>query len=165
MLILTFAIILGLGISLTVFWGKLRDWLNGRFRTWIEKKFGEAVGTEFGKFLGWLDKKMDIPRKALREMLRFIKRILRIKTTYTKNQDGTFNSTRESVFVDQHDTTIKVTETVVNEEDIDIDASIRQEMIRQRTNVAEMDEKEIWERKIKERAEEDGFSDIMTLEY
>ena len=166
MLIITLGILVALGIGSSVFWGKLRNWLNDKLRPWLTRRFGETVGEKFGDFLFWLDDKIVLTRLAFRTMWRFFKeRVLRMKRTYTANPNNTVTNEGETIVINEHGNVVKITETVIENWE-DLPGNIRREMIRQNTNTAQIDEMaEIFEPQVRKYAEAAGFSDEMVMEH
>jgi len=163
LLLITLGILTAL--AFTHFWGKLRDWLNARLRPLLTRKFGEKIGENFGKFLCWLDDGVVATRNFFRKIWRFFKeRVLRMTRRYTVNPNQTVTNEGESIIHDENGNYVKITETVIENWE-DLPSSIRQEMIRQNKKTAQLDEMEVLERKVRERAETEGFGDEMAMAY
>jgi len=99
-------------------------------------------------------------------MWRFFKtRILRRKTTHKTLPDGMVKIEGETIIQNEDGTYTRITETKLDTYDA-LPAEIRHEMIRQGTNTAELDEREVFEKKIRLRAAEtEDFLEEMAMAY
>jgi hypothetical protein len=87
---------------------------------------------------------------------KFQNTVLKIKSVYHKNEDGTYTKTNETL--------VRKDETkahrVVTEETVDwayLPDEVRAEMLRRHTNDAELDERELVAAQVRKRATEEGI--------
>ena len=149
--------VFGAAALLISFWNSIREFLNTTIRDFLERHFGVDRSVWFVNFIRWCDHKITPVRGRVKEMWqKFKDNILRIKSTYTKNADGTFTKNTETL-VRASPTTAKrqiIEETIRWEY---LPASVRDEMIARRVRQAELDEKELVAEKVCQRAKEDGI--------
>ena len=156
-MIITILAFVAIATLVSSLWRFILAFLNGPVRNLLEKTFGAAKCTWYVNFLQWADKKMTAPHRVLKMQWRkFRDTILKSKSTYTDNGNGTYTKSSESI-VRTSPTSGK---RVVVEETVGweyLPDSVRGEMIRQKTKEAELDDKAVAEEKIRERAMEDGI--------
>lgn len=156
-MILTILSIVAAAALVSGLWRFILAFLNGPVRNLLEKTFGADKCTWYVNFLQWADKKMTAPHRVLKMQWRkFRDTILRSKSTYVDNGNGTYTKTSETI-VRTSPTSGK---RVVVEENVGweyLPDSVRAEMIRQRTKEAELDDKAVAEEKIRQRAAEESI--------
>ncbi|MDR0609086.1 MAG: hypothetical protein LBG58_03165 [Planctomycetaceae bacterium] len=160
-------ILIGLGISSVAFiyfWNNIREFLNGTFRNFIQERFGVEWGKRIGTFLSWLDDKVVAARQSAKQFAVWFKSRIMIKTTYTKNNSNQAISKREIVAkLDNGKFIQRIEEQVISYDDLPNE--IRREMIRQQTTEAQMNDKELIEKKIEKRAKEENFTELLTMNF
>ena len=160
-MILTILAISGIvTILVTKFWKYILAFLNGPVRDLLERLFGAKRCEWYVKFLQWADRQVAATSRFIKMYWRKFKdTVIRIKSKYTKNPDGTYTKRTESLIREKpEEMTARrvVTEETVNWEYLPDE--VRAEMMRQRTNEAMMDDRVVVDAKIRERAEEEGIS-------
>lgn len=156
-MIITILAVVAVAALVSGFWKFILDFLNGPVRNLLEKIFGADHCKWYVDFLTWADKKMTVPHRIIKmQWKKFRDTILKVNSKYVDNGDLTYTKTSESI-VRTSPTSGK---RVVVEEIVDwayLPNSVRNEMIRQRTKEAELDDKAVAEEKFRMRAEEDGI--------
>ena len=156
-MILTILAVVAVAALVPKIWKFILDFLNGPVRNLLEKIFGAEQCKWYVDFLTWADGKMAATHRIIKmQWKKFEETILKVKSRYVKNDDGTYTKTSESI-VRSSPTSgrrIVVEETVGWEY---LPDSVRAEMVRQRTKEAELDDKAVAEGKIRQRAVEEGI--------
>jgi hypothetical protein len=140
-------------------WNAIREFLLGRVRDLLVKYFGAEKCEWYSNFLNWCDKKIAVPVRQLVKMhwKKFRDTVLKIKSTYTKNADGTYTKVQETLVR----TGPKQGRRVFTEETVGweyLPDAVRDEMLKRRTNVGKIDDRELVAEKVRQRAEEDGIA-------
>ncbi|MDR2441374.1 MAG: hypothetical protein LBE12_18590 [Planctomycetaceae bacterium] len=164
--ILPLIIVLGISSAAFIyFWNYIRDYLNGTFRDFIQKHFGMELGEQLGMFLTWIDDRVVSVRTGAKKFVNWFRsRVLKTDTTYKKISPNKATCNRESYVKCDDGRILHRTE----EQEISYDElpqAIRHEMIRQKTTEAQMDNKQLIEKKIQERAEEDNFQELLVTSF
>lgn len=150
-LTITLAVLIGVGV-LAYFWTKILGFLNGWLRTRLESKFGTEKCDGYVKFILWLDGKVTLARKQIINGYRwFRENVLRIKETYHKTGSG-YVKTTETILAGNG--VNEAPQRVVTEETIpweELPAPVREAMVRQNTEEAEMDVMDIIADRTKEK--------------
>lgn len=156
-MILTILAIIAVSALVPFCWKHILAFLNGPVRNLLERVFGADRCSWYVKFLQWADKKMTVTHRILKmQWKKFRDTVLRVNSKYTKNENGTYTKTSESLVRTSPETgkRIVVEETIGWEY---LPDSVREEMIRLRSKEAELDDKAVAEEKFRQRAEEDGI--------
>ncbi len=139
-------------------WNAIREFLLGPVRDLLVKCFGAEKCEWYSNFLNWCDKKVTTVRQLFKmQWAKFRETVLQPKSTYTKNADGTYTKRTESIVR----TGPKQGRRVVTEETVGweyLPDAVRDEMLKRRTNVGEIDDRELVAEKVRQRAEEDGIA-------
>lgn len=152
--ILTFVAI---GTLVTLFWKYILDILNGPVRDLLEQTFGANSCGWYVSFLMWADQKVTATRQVIKmQWQKFKDTIVKIKSVYRNNGNGKYTKTTETI------TRTGPTQgrRIVMEETVDwscLPNSVRAEMIRQKSDAAELDVKAVAEEKIRQRGLEEGI--------
>lgn len=157
-------LLIGLGVAalaalVVACWPLIKDFLNGPVRDFLEKTFGQDKCKWYGNFIAWCDGKAGI--SSLRRLAKmcwkkFKDTVLRINSVYKKNPDGSYTKRTESRLRKDEKTAWRI----VTEETIGweyLPSAVREEMIKRRTNEGEIDDMAIVQKKVDERAKEDGI--------
>lgn len=128
------------------FWGYILNFLNGPVRDFLEKLLGPEKCDWYVKFLLWVDDKISAVIQLADEWCeRFKNNVLMLKSTYKEvegSKGRTFIKTHESIVaLDSLNAKRVVTEEIVGREELPDDT--RHEMIRQRSNEAAIDERDV----------------------
>ena len=156
-MILAILSIVAITALVSFFWKSILNFLNGPVRNLLEKIFGADRCKWYVNFLVWADNKMTASNRVIKMMWKKFKdTILSVKSKYIDNGNGTYTKNSES-FVRESPTSGR---RVVVEETVDwadLPDNVRDEMLRQRSNKAELDDKAVAEEKFRQRAAEDGI--------
>ena len=156
-MILSILAVVAIVTLVSYFWGAVLDFLNGPVRDLLERMFGAEHCRWYVEFLLWADGRMTGAHRGIKMLWKKFKdTIIKVKSTYSKNSDGTYKKTSESL-VRASPTSAK---RIVVEENVGweyLPDSVREEMVRLRTKDAELDDKAVVEEKIRQRAVEDGI--------
>lgn len=156
-MILTILAIATAAALVSSLWRFILAFLNGPVRTLLEKTFGAEKCKWYSSFLQWADKQITAQHRVVKMQWRkFRDTVLKSKSTYTDNGNGTYTKNSESI-VRTSPTSGK---RVVVEETVDwayLPDSVRAEMIRLRTKEAELDDRAVAEEKIRQRAAEEAI--------
>ena len=156
-MILTILSVVAVAVILSSFWKFILNFLNDSVRNLLEKIFGAEHCKWYVDFLTWADGKMAAANRVVKmQWKKFKEHILKVKSNYVKNDDGTYTKTSESI-VRSSPTSGR---RIVVEETVGwayLPNSVRAEMLRLRTKEAELDDKAVVEEKIRQRAVEDGI--------
>ncbi len=157
-MILAILTIVAVAALVSGFWKFILDFLNGPVRNLLESIFGAKRCKWYVDFLAWADKKMTVPHRIIKmQWKKFQENVLRVKSHYVQNKDGTYTKTSESIVRSSPTSGRRVVvEETVGWEYLPDD--VRAEMVRQRTKEAELDDKAVAEEKFRMRAEEDGIT-------
>ena len=153
-----------LSAAFLFFWNSLRDYLNGNFRTWLTERLGQSVGDGFAHFLIWVDNRAVEAKNLLKAGYKFFRtRVLGMKRKFVKNANSNDVTATREVYTNLGDGKIlkRVEEEVISYEDMP--DSIRKEMIRQQTNLAELDERETVLAKARDQAQRSNDQELMTM--
>lgn len=150
-------LLIGAAALLVKFWKAILDFLNGPIRSLLVKLFGEAKCQWYVDFLLWCDNKLTCAKRIVKmQWAKFQNTVLKIKSVFHKNPDGTYTKNTETL--------VRKDETkahrVVTEETVDwayLPNEVRAEMVRRRTNDAELDERELVAEQVRKRAAEEGI--------
>lgn len=146
------------------FWNSLRDYLNGSFRTWLTEKLGTSVGDGFAHFLIWVDNIAVAAKNILKKGYIFFRtRVLGMKRKFVKNANSNDVTATREVYTDLGGGKIlkRTEEEIISYEDMP--DSIRKEMIRQQTNMAEMDERETVLAKARDQALKSNDQELILM--
>jgi hypothetical protein len=156
-MIISMIVVLGAAVLLAKYWKIILDFLNGPIRDLLEKTFGQDKCRWYVDFLQWCDNKVTGAKRFVKmQWAKFKDTVLRIKSVYRKNEDGTYTKKNETILRTGEKTARrKVTEETIGWEYLPNE--VRDEMLRRRTTEAELDERELVEEKVRQRAEEDGI--------
>ena len=156
-MIISLVVILGAAVLLAACWKFVLEFLNGPVRNLLEGLFGAEKCEWYVTFLSWCDKKASSARRIVKMQWRkFRDTVLKINSTYTKNEDGTYSKRTETIVRKDE----KSAKRVITEETIDwayLPNAVREEMIKRRTNVGEIDDRELVAEKVRQRAGEEGI--------
>lgn len=156
-MILSILNIVKVAALVVLLWRFLLAFLNGPVRDLLERVLGVANCGWYVSFLQWADRQITVVKRVVKaQWLKFRDTVLRVKSKYVKNEDGTYTKQTESL-VRTSPTSGKrvVTEEVVGWEYLPKD--ILDEMLRMRAKEAELDDKAVIEERIRQRAEEEGI--------
>jgi hypothetical protein len=163
--IITILVVGGLiAAAFLFFWNSLRDYLNGAFRSWLTEKMGQSVGDGLAHFLAWVDSAAVSAKKLLKEGYAFFKhRVLRMNRKFTKKANSNDVETTREIFTDLGGGKIlkRTEEEVISYEDMP--DSVRREMVRQQTNDAQLNEKELVIAKARDSAHKTADQELMTM--
>ncbi len=139
-------------------WNLIREFLVHIVGKLLVRCFGEEKCGWYFNFLSWCDKKVSAARRIVKmHWAKFRDTVLTINSTYTRNEDGTYSKRTESIVrKDEKTATRHVTEETVGWEYLP--DAVREEMIKRRTNVGEIDDRALLAEKVRQRAEEDGIA-------
>ena len=150
-------VILGAAVLLSHYWPQLANWMSQSLIPWVREKAGETAGNLLETLVVWLDKGLVPVLAQVRKAWKFLReRILRLRRTYTKNSADTVMLSTETILVDESGNAVRR----VEEEEIDwalLPEDVREAMIKQGQQPAEVDVKALFEHKARERAAEDGI--------
>lgn len=140
------------------YWDYIKDFLNGPVRDFLEKVWGPENCDWYVKFVLWLD---DIAvagiQLANKWCERFKNNVLMLKSTYKEAENGKYIKTHESIVaIDSRNAKRVITEEPVEYTDLPDDT--RHEMIRQRSNEAEIDEREVVMKRYEENKQKIAMS-------
>lgn len=156
-MVLTVLTIVGIAALVTSLWRFILDFLNGPVRDLLERILGSDHCEWYVSFLKWADRQMAVPNRVVKmQWQKFKDTIVKVKSKYMNNGDGTYTKQTESIIRESPTTGRRV----IVEESVDwsyLPNSVREEMIRQRTNEAELDDKAVAEEKIRQRGLEEGI--------
>jgi hypothetical protein len=154
-MIITLIALMGATVLLAKFWKTILDFLNGPVRNRLEKCFGQEKCQWYVNFLEWCDNKVTCAKRIVKmQWEKFKDTIWRIKSVYRKNPDGSYTKQNETILRTGAETARRiVTEETVGWEYLPNE--VREEMLRRRTNEAELDERELVAEKVRQRAEEE----------
>jgi hypothetical protein len=156
-MILTILAFVGMAVLVSSLWKFILDFLNGPVRNLLVRLFGADHCDWYINFLKWSDRQMTVPHRIVKMQWRKFKdTILKVKSKYVNNGNGTYAKQTESIV---RESPTKGRRVIV-EETVDwsyLPDSVRAEMIRQRTNDAELDDKAVAEEKIRQRGLEEGI--------
>lgn len=156
-MILAILSIVAITALVSFFWKSILNFLNGPVRNLLEKIFGADRCKWYVNFLVWADNKMTASNRVIKMMWKKFKdTIFSVKSKYIDNGNGTYTKNSESI-VRESPTSgrrIVVEETVSWEY---LPDNVRDEMVRQRSKKAELDDKAVAEEKFRQRAAEDGI--------
>ncbi len=160
-MILTILAIAGIATVLVAkLWKYILAFLNGPVRDLLERIFGAERCGWYVKFLQWADRQATAVNRFIKMYWRkFRDTILKVQSKYVKNEDGTYTKRTESLVREKSEA--KTCRRVVTEETVGweyLPDEVRAEMMRQRTNEAVLDDREVAAEKIRQRAEEEGIS-------
>lgn len=154
-MIISLVVILGVAALLAACWKLVLEFLNGPVRDLLERLFGAEKCEWYGKFLSWCDKKVSAARRIVKmHWAKFRDTVLKINSTYTQNEDGTYTKRTETIVRKDE----KSAKRVVTEETVGweyLPDAVRAEMIKRRTNVGKIDDRELVAEKVRQRAEEE----------
>ena len=141
-------------------WKYILAFLNGPVRDLLERIFGAGRCAWYVKFLQWADRQLTAVDRFIKMYWRKVRdTILKVRSKYIKNDNGTYTKRTESVVRESPETT--TCRRVVTEETVDwayLPNEVRAEMMRQRTNEGVLDDRAIAAEKIRLRAEEEGIT-------
>ena len=146
------------------FWNQLRDYLNGDFRTWITEKMGQSVGERFAHFLVWVDSGAVSAKNLTKAGYKFFRtRVLGMKRKFVKQTNSDVVEATREIYTDIGGGKIlkRIEEELISYEDMP--DSVRREMIRQNTNQAELDERELVLAKARDAAQKSNDAELMTM--
>lgn len=136
------------------FWGHIFDFLNGPLRDLVESILGRESCDWYWKFVAWLDDVTTASVRVAKEWFeRFKNNVLSVKSSYVPITSGKWHSdyiNRRDVYVAYDD---KNTKHTVIEETVPyhmLPDTVRHEMIRQRTESATLDERDVVCRRFEE---------------
>lgn len=156
-MVLTVLTIVGIAALVMSLWRFILDFLNGPVRDLLERILGSDHCEWYVSFLKWADRQMAVPNRVVKmQWQKFKDTIVKVKSKYMNNGDGTYTKQTESII---RESPTKGRRVIV-EESVDwsyLPNSVRAEMIRQRTNEAELDDKAVAEEKIRQRGLEEGI--------
>lgn len=141
-MIVTVAVLLSTAMLLVSFWNRIRDFLNGPCRDFLGRIFGAKTMGWYVKFVDFLDSKITVSRRGAKEAWKkFRETVLRVKSKYIKNADGSYTKATETIVrMDAKTAKRQIIEEEVPYEDLPDE--VRSEMIRQRTDVAELNDRD-----------------------
>ena len=156
-MILAIISIVAIPVLVSICWTHILSFLNGPVRNRLEKIFGADRCKWYVNFLVWADNNMTAAKRVIKmQWKKFKDTILSVKSKYIDNGNGTYTKNSESI--------VRASPTsgrrVVEEEIVDwadLPAKVRDEMLRQRTKKAELDDMAVAEEKFRQRAAEDGI--------
>ena len=146
------------------FWNQLRDYLNGDFRTWLTEKMGQSVGDGFAHFLVWVDSGAVKAKNLIKGGYKFFRlRVLGMKRQFVKKANSNEVEATREIYTDIGNGKMlkRTEEEVISYEDLP--DSVRHEMIRQQTNHAELDERELILAKARDTAQRTADQELMTM--
>jgi hypothetical protein len=150
-------VLLGAVALLANYWPQLVDWCSRSLIPWVREKAGEKAGDLLQTLVVWLDKGLVPVLAQIRRAWTFVReRILRLQRTYTKTSSDTVQVSTETILVDESGNAVRR----VEEEEIDwalLPEDVREAMIKQGKQPAEVDVKALIEHKARERAKEEGI--------
>jgi hypothetical protein len=164
MFVITILILGGLGTAFLYFWNALRDYLNGVFRTWLTERLGQSVGDGFAHFLGWVDSAAVGTKKFIKEGYTFFRtRVLGMKRKFVKKANSNEVEATHESFINLGGGKIlkRVEEEIISYDDLP--DCVRHEMIRQQTNEAELNEKELVLAKAQDTAQQSQDEELKEL--
>ena len=151
MIVVSILAIVAVAALVSSLWRHILDFLNSTVRDFLERLFGADKCGWYVDFLQWADKKMAASHRVVKDYWqRFKDTIVKVKSRYHKNDDGTYTKQTETV-VRTAPTSGK---RVVVEESVGweyLPDNVRSEMVRLRTNDAELDDKAVVEERVRER--------------
>ena len=155
MIVISILAIVAAATLVSSLWHYILDFLNTTVRDFLERLFGADKCGWYVEFLQWTDKKMAATHRVVKDYWRrFKSTIVKVKSRYHKNNGGTYTKQTETIVR----TTPTSGKRVVVEETVGweyLPDNVRAEMVRQRTNDAELDDKAVVEEKVRKRAAEE----------
>jgi hypothetical protein len=149
------------------FWNQLREYLNGAFRTWLTSILGETVGNGFASLIAFIDSGAVSARNLLKSGYNFFRtRILGAKRKFVKKANSNDVEATREIFTDLGGGKIlkRTEEVIISYEDMP--DSVRREMVRQQTNEAELNEKELVLAKaqdLAQQSQDEELKELMTM--
>jgi len=149
------------------FWNSLRDYLNGTFRTWLTEKAGQEVGEGFAHLLIFIDSGAVYAKNLIKSGYKFFQtRILRMNRKFVKKANSNDVEATRETYTDIGGGKIlkRIEEEIISYEDMPDE--VRREMIRQQTNDAELNEKEIVMAKAQDvvsKSQDQELQELMTM--
>ncbi len=156
-MIISLVVIFGVAVLLAACWKFVLEFLNGPVRDLLEGLFGAKKCEWYGAFLSWCDKKVSTARRIVKMQWRkFRDTVLKINSTYTRNEDGSYTKRTETIVRKDEKSAKRVyTEETVGWEYLP--DAVREELIKRRTNAGEIDDRELVAEKVRQRAGEEGI--------
>jgi ribosomal protein L20A (L18A) len=167
-MIITILVIGGLvTAAFLFFWNQLREYLNGAFRTWLTEKLGETVGEGFAHFIVFVDSGAVSAKNILKAGYKFFRmRVLGAKRKFVKKANSNEVEATREIYTDLGGGKIlkRTEEEIISYEDMP--DCVRREMLRQQTNEAELNEKELVLAKaqdIAQQSQDEELKELMTM--
>ena len=155
MIVVSILAIVAVAALVSSLWCFILEFLNSTVRDFLERIFGADKCGWYVTFLQWADKKTAAAHRVVKDYWRRFKdTIVKVKSRYHKNDDGTYAKKTETVVrtAPASGRRVVVEETVGWEY---LPDSVRTEMVRLRTNDAELDDKAVVEERVRTRAREE----------
>ncbi|MCC7420850.1 MAG: hypothetical protein IT428_11240 [Planctomycetaceae bacterium] len=149
--------ILGMVLG-SIFWPYLVDWCSKSAIPFIRRCLGNSVGDAFAKLLVWVDKPACASRRAIVGAWKMVTgSVLKMKSTYSKTSATSYLEKRQVHLLDRESGKQRVRTEEYEVPWEQVPERVRDEMVRQGKDTAEVDVKESLLNSIKDRANEQSL--------